>query len=67
MAEQSDAVTLIVSEETGALSLAYDAKLFYDLTLAEITRKLTELLDKGSRKEEAKDTSSQDEREVLVE
>ena len=44
MAEQSDAVVLIVSEESSAISLAYDAKLYYDLTTAEITRKLTELL-----------------------
>ncbi|MCL2184444.1 MAG: diadenylate cyclase CdaA [Treponema sp.] len=66
MAEQSDAVTLIVSEETGAISLSYDAKLYYDLTTAEVTRKLMELLDKGSRIEaEQKDTSNE-EREVLV-
>jgi len=68
MAEQSDAVTLIVSEETGAISLSYDAKLYYDLSSDEVTRKLMELLDKGSRKEtEPKDASSQEEREVLVE
>jgi len=51
MAEQSDAVVLVVSEETGAISLSYDAKLYYDLSPAEITRKLLDLLDKGSRKE----------------
>jgi len=51
MAEQSDAVVLVVSEETGAISLAYDAKLYYDLSSIEVTRKLKELLDKGSRKE----------------
>jgi len=44
MAEQSDAVVLIVSEERGAISLAYDAKLYYDLSVAEVTRKLMELL-----------------------
>ncbi|MDR0463530.1 MAG: diadenylate cyclase CdaA [Treponema sp.] len=44
MAEQSDAVILIVSEESGAISLAYDSKLYYDLSLAEISRKLLELL-----------------------
>jgi diadenylate cyclase len=53
MAEQSDAVVLVVSEETGAISLSYDAKLYYDLSPAEITRKLLDLLDKGSRKESA--------------
>jgi len=68
MAEQSDAVTLIVSEETGAISLSYDAKLYYDLSSAEVTRKLMEQLDKGSRKDtDIKDASSSEEREVLVE
>ena len=65
MAEQTDAVTLIVSEETGAMSLAYDSKLYYDLSSAEITRKLMELLDKGSRKEEQK-ASKEEEREIHV-
>jgi diadenylate cyclase len=61
MSEQSDAVTLAVSEETGALSLSYDAKLYYDLTSAEVMRKLKELLDRThgaasgtSKKETAK-------------
>ena len=45
MAEQSDAVVLVVSEETGAVSLAYDAKLYYDLPHQEVIRKLKELLD----------------------
>jgi diadenylate cyclase len=49
MSEQSDAVILVVSEETGAISLAYDAKLYYDLSPVETTRKLRELLDKGAR------------------
>ncbi|MDR2134808.1 MAG: diadenylate cyclase CdaA [Treponema sp.] len=52
MSEQSDAVILVVSEETGAISLAYDARLYYDLSSIEVTRKLKELLDKGSRKAE---------------
>jgi diadenylate cyclase len=51
MSEQSDAVILVVSEETGAISLAYDAKLYYDLSPLEVTRKLKELLDRGSRRE----------------
>ena len=71
MAEHSDAVILIVSEETGAISLAYDAKLYYDLSSMEVTRKLKELLDSGSRKEAAlqvtgnKEKSAEQE-EVLV-
>jgi diadenylate cyclase len=51
MSEQSDAVILVVSEETGAISLAYESKLYYDLSPLEITRKLKELLDKGVRRE----------------
>jgi len=51
MSEQSDAAILIVSEETGAISLAYDSKLYYDLSSTEITRKLKELLEHtGKRK-----------------
>ena len=67
MAEQSDAVVLIVSEETGAISLAYDSKLYYDLSSAEVTRKLMELLDKGSRKEAVQKDNPKEEMEVLVE
>ncbi|MDR1863078.1 MAG: diadenylate cyclase CdaA [Treponema sp.] len=53
MSEQSDAVVLVVSEETGAISLAYDAKLYYDLSSIEVTRKLRELLNRGDRRGEA--------------
>lgn len=44
-AEESDAVVLIVSEETGAISLAYDSAIHYDLTSAELRRRLQETLD----------------------
>jgi len=50
MSEQSDAVVLVVSEETGAISIAYDSRLYYDLSAIEISRKLRELLDRGSLK-----------------
>ena len=56
MSEQSDAVILIVSEETGAISLAYESKLYYDLSPLEIQHKLKEQLDKNvrsNREEEA--------------
>ena len=49
MSEQSDAVILIVSEETGSISLAYESKLYYDLSPLDIQRKLKELLDKNVR------------------
>lgn len=37
LSEVSDAIILIVSEETRSLSLAYDSKLYYDLTAEQIT------------------------------
>lgn len=45
LSEVSDAVVLIVSEETGAISLAYDSKLNYDLSIPEITKILENLLE----------------------
>ncbi len=45
MTEETDAVVLIVSEESGALSLAYDSKLYYDLSTAEVVRQLEQLLE----------------------
>ena len=41
---EADAVVLIVSEESGAISLAYDSKLYYDLTTDNIESELTYLL-----------------------
>ncbi|MCL2128621.1 MAG: diadenylate cyclase CdaA [Treponema sp.] len=58
MSEQSDAVVLIVSEETGAISIAFDSRLYYDLSSAEVTRKLRELLDRGNRKTGERDDAS---------
>lgn len=52
VAENSDAVVLVVSEETGAISLAYDSQLHYDLKMSELTRTLERLLNLS---QEAKD------------
>jgi diadenylate cyclase len=49
MSEQSDAVVLIVSEETGAISLAYESQIYYDLSPAEIHAKLRDMLSRPAR------------------
>jgi len=45
LSEEADAVILVVSEETGALSLAYESKLYYGLAPDQVRRRLGELLD----------------------
>ena len=44
LAEESDAVILVVSEETGAISLAYNANIYYDLSSDTIKKTLLKLL-----------------------
>ncbi|MFA6506084.1 MAG: diadenylate cyclase CdaA [Treponemataceae bacterium] len=56
LSEGTDAVILIVSEETGAVSLAYDSKLYYDLSSLTIQRKLRDLMGEGSTSGEDKST-----------
>ncbi len=58
LSEVTDAVVLIVSEETGAISLAYDSKLYYDLSSAEITRQLEGILELGSETQGAEETGN---------
>ena len=48
MSEESDAVVLVASEETGALSLAYDARLYYNLTPAALRKRLGQLLENST-------------------
>lgn len=43
--EESDAVVLVVSEETGAISLAYDSKLYYGISGEQLRSKLQKLLE----------------------
>lgn len=45
LSEISDCVILIVSEETGAMSLAYDSKLYYNLKYDTILKTLETLLE----------------------
>lgn len=44
LSETTDAVVLVVSEETGAISIAVDSRLFYDLGATQARRMLGELL-----------------------
>lgn len=53
LAEDTDAVILVVSEETGAVSLAHDANLYYDLSIDEVTSILRKLLDFPAEQEES--------------
>ena len=43
LAEASDAIVLVVSEETGAISLAYNANIYYNLSNSTIKRTLLSL------------------------
>ena len=45
LAEETDAVILVVSEENGAMSLAYDGNLYYDLSVETVRRRLASLLN----------------------
>jgi len=58
MSEQSDAVTLVVSEESGAISIAVDSRLHYDLSPAEASRRLRELLERDNRRSAEREGSA---------
>ncbi len=45
LSEETDAIVLVVSEETGAISLAYDSKIYYDLTMEQLTNTLESQLE----------------------
>ncbi|HOZ72614.1 MAG TPA: diadenylate cyclase CdaA [Spirochaetales bacterium] len=49
LTESADAVVLIVSEETGAISLAYDARLYYNLGLPALRKRLGQLLESSGK------------------
>lgn len=45
LTEETDAVVIVVSEETGAISIAYDASLFYDVPVDELRERLARLFE----------------------
>ena len=70
ISEVSDSVTLVVSEETGKISVAEKGKLLTHVSEKELTEILTRLQDqdygrKESKKEDAKDTGSDDGKEEM--
>jgi len=52
LAEETDAVVLVVSEENGSVSLAYDANLLYDLPPEELGGRLRRLLEYNEERPE---------------
>lgn len=50
--DDSDCVVLVVSEENGAISLAYDGNLHYDLSIHELTTMLGKLLESTAEKKD---------------
>lgn len=56
LSETTDAVVLVVSEETGAISLAYDSKLHYDLKPSQATKLLESLLGVSAAQRTIEDT-----------
>lgn len=51
IAEESDAVALILSEEKGTLSIAYDGALYQSLSVKEVQQRLHMLLSDDKKKE----------------
>ncbi len=58
--EETDAVALIVSEETGGISLAVDGRITRKLDAASLRRRLTELLVVAEEDEQATPTTESD-------
>lgn len=49
-AENTDCIVIVVSEETGAMSICEDGKIYHNLTAEELTQKLKEMSVKSVKK-----------------
>lgn len=65
MAEDTDAVVLVVSEETGAISLAWDAQLQYDLSPGETANYLQRLLESPLESDKKQADAAQEEEDEV--
>ena len=70
LSEQTDAIILVVSEETGALSVACESRLYYDLSLEQVRKMLEdhlELSDENftSMEDEAKTATMEQRKEEM--
>jgi diadenylate cyclase len=61
--EETDAIALVVSEESGALSLCYQGRLEHDLELDALRQRINEILNEGAG-EGAPTTTSKDSHEL---
>lgn len=61
--EETDAIALVVSEESGALSLCYQGRLEHDLELDALRRRINEILNEGAG-EGAPTTTAEDSHEL---
>ncbi len=55
ISEETDSIVIVVSEETGAITLAYNARLFYDLEIDNIKRVLLTWFSNKDISEERED------------
>ena len=54
VSEVSDSITVIVSEETGAVSVAYNGTIYRDLSKEDFVEKINELMKRDSKIKKAK-------------
>ena len=62
--EETDAIALVVSEETGALSLCYQGKLEHDLEPDDLRQRINEILAGDANDVSASDKDKEDSHEL---